>query len=85
MVKIKMVMHSPWKGENMLSAGSSSKVKHRHLPAGKRLRLREELFKQLRNRDWIFNRIENNLFFLIHPNGVYGVVVREEDIDWNKC
>jgi len=29
--------------------------------------------------------MENNLIFLIHKNGAYGVVVKMEDIDWNEC
>jgi hypothetical protein len=52
--------------------------------AGKPLRIREGLYKQLREREWIFNRMENNLIFLIHKNGAYGVVVGIEDIDWNE-
>ncbi len=52
--------------------------------AGKLLRIREGLYKQLRDREWIFNRMENNLVFLIHKNGAYGVVVGIEDIDWNQ-
>lgn len=53
--------------------------------SGKPLRIREGLYKQLREREWIFNRMENNLIFLIHKNGAYGVVVKMEDIDWNEC
>jgi hypothetical protein len=52
--------------------------------SGKLLKLREGLYKQLREPEWIFNRMENNLIFLIHKNGAYGVVVRNEDIDWNE-
>ncbi len=52
--------------------------------SGKVLKLRESLYKQLREREWIFNRMENNLIFLIHKNGAYGVVVAIEDIDWNS-
>jgi hypothetical protein len=51
---------------------------------GKLLRLREGLYKELRDREWIFNRTENDLIFLIHKNGAYGVVVGIEDIDWNE-
>jgi hypothetical protein len=54
------------------------------VPSGKLLRLREGLYKQLREREWIFNRMENNLIFLIHKNGAYGVVVKTEDIEWNE-
>lgn len=52
--------------------------------SGKPLRLREGLYKQLQEREWIFNRMENNLIFLIHKSGAYGVVVRIKDIDWNE-
>ncbi len=52
--------------------------------SGKSLKIREGLYKQLREREWIFNRMEKNLIFLIHKNGAYGVVVRIEDIDWNE-
>ncbi len=52
--------------------------------SGKLLRIREGLYKQLREREWMFNRMENNLIFLIHKNGAYGVVVGIEDIDWNE-
>jgi len=53
--------------------------------SGKLLRLREGLYKQLREREreWIFNRMENNLIFLIHKDGAYGLVVTTEDIEWN--
>ena len=51
---------------------------------GKPLKIREGLYKQLREREWIFNRTEDDLIFLIHKDGAYGVVVRNEDIDWNE-
>ena len=51
---------------------------------GRPLRIRDGLYKQLRDREWIFNRAENNSIFLIHKNGFYGVVVRIEEIDWNQ-
>jgi hypothetical protein len=50
--------------------------------SGKRLRLRDGLYKQLDDREWIFNRLEDNSIFLVHKSGTYGVVVRPEDIDW---
>jgi hypothetical protein len=52
--------------------------------SGKLLKLRDGLYRQLRDREWAFNRMEDNLIFLIHKNGAYGVVVRNEDIDWNE-
>jgi hypothetical protein len=52
---------------------------------GKLLSLKAGLDKQLKEHEWIFNRTENNLVFLIHKDGAYGVVVRSEDIDWSEC
>jgi hypothetical protein len=51
--------------------------------SGTLLKLKEGLYKQLKEREWIFNRTEDNLIFLLHKEGAYGVVVRNEDIDWN--
>jgi hypothetical protein len=53
------------------------------LSPGKLLKLKEGLYRQLKEREWIFNRTENNLVFLVHKEGAYGVVVGNEDIDWN--
>ena len=53
--------------------------------SGKVLKLKDGLYRQLKEREWVFNRSENNLIFLIHKDGAYGVVVRIEDIDWNAC
>ena len=50
---------------------------------GEPLRLREGIFRQLRDREWIFNRAEDDIIFLVHKSGAYGVVVKTGDIDWN--
>ena len=60
------------------------KAKLNSVSSGKVLKLKEGLYRQLKEREWIFNRTEDNLVFLIHKEGVYGVVVRNEDIDWNE-
>jgi hypothetical protein len=52
--------------------------------AGKLVRLREGIYKQLREREWVFNRKDENSIFLIHKNGAYGLVVGIEDIDWDE-
>ncbi len=49
---------------------------------GQPLRLREGIYKQLRDREWIFNRAEEDIIFLVHKSGAYGVVVKTGDIDW---
>ncbi len=64
---------------------SVTKARLKSLSSGKLLKLRDGLYKQLKEREWIFNRTENNWVFLVHKEGAYGVVVRSEDIDWNKC
>ena len=51
---------------------------------GSSLKIREGSYKQSRDREWIFNRVENNLIFLIHKNGVYGVAVGIEDFVWTS-
>ncbi len=52
--------------------------------SGKPLKLREGVYKQLKEREWIFNRAEKDIIFLIHKSGAYGVVVKKEDINWNE-
>ncbi len=69
----------------MAHIDSAAKAKLKSLSSGKVLTLKENLYRQLNERQWIFNRTENNLIFLIHKEGAYGVVVRNEDIDWNEC
>ena len=51
---------------------------------GKLLKIREGLYQQLPEREWIFNRVEDNSVYLIDKKGAYGVVVRMEDINWNE-
>jgi len=63
----------------------AARTRLKSLSSGKLLKLKDGLYKQLKERQWIFNRTENNLIFLIHKEGAYGVVVRNEDIDWNEC
>jgi hypothetical protein len=69
----------------MAQIDSVTKARLKSLPSGKLLKLKDGLYRQLKERQWIFNRTENNLVFLIHKEGAYGVVVRNEDIDWNEC
>lgn len=63
---------------------SLGKSKLNSIPSGKLLKLKEGLYRQLKEREWIFNRTENNLLFLINKEGAYGVIVRNEDIDWSQ-
>jgi len=54
------------------------------LASTKSLKLREGVYKQLSDREWIFNRTEKEMIFLIHKSGAFGVVVKVDDIDWNE-
>jgi hypothetical protein len=63
---------------------SVAKARINSVSSGKVLNLKEGLYRQLKEREWIFNRTENNLIFLIHEDGAYGVVVRIEDIEWSE-
>jgi len=69
----------------MRNIDSVAKARSNSVSSGKLLKLKDGLYRQLKEREWIFNRTENNLIFLIHKDGAYGVVVRMEDIDWNEC
>jgi hypothetical protein len=63
---------------------SVAKSRLNSVSSGKLLKLKDGLYRQLKEREWIFNRTENNLIFLIHKDGAYGVVVRIENIEWNE-
>jgi hypothetical protein len=69
----------------MAHIDSVTKARLKSLSSGKLLKLKDGLYRQLQEREWIFNRTENNWLFLIHKEGAYAVVVRMGDIDWNEC
>ena len=68
----------------MAPMDSVAKARLKSLSSGNLIKLKDGLYRQLKERQWIFNRTENNLVFLINKEGVYDVVVRGEDIDWNE-
>ncbi len=49
---------------------------------GQLIRLRDGVFKRLNDREWLFNKFENDLVFLVHSSRAYGIAVKTEDIDW---
>jgi len=67
----------------MLSIQKSVRTSSNEILRGKTLKLREGVYKELREREWIFNRAENDTIFLVHKSGDYGVVVNSKDIDWD--
>jgi len=53
-----------------------------YVAPGSRLRLRGDACQQVKEREWIFNNVKDQMIFLIHETGSYGIVVSIEDIDW---
>jgi hypothetical protein len=54
------------------------------IPSGKRLRLRRDVYCQLKEREWIFSKAEKDFVFLNHPSENYGLVVGTGDLDWDE-
>lgn len=54
----------------------------KHISPGKRLRLKKDVYKNIKDREWIFNRIEGNEVHLLHESKAYGLIVKIDDIDW---
>ncbi len=38
----------------------------------------------LKNREWFFNRLENDMVYLLDESGTFGMAVRIENIEWNN-
>ena len=53
-----------------------------YIAPGSRLRLRGDVCQQVKDREWIFNKVKDQTIFLIHETGTYGIAVGVEDIDW---
>ncbi len=53
-----------------------------YVAPGTRLRLRGEVYQQVKDREWIFNEVKDHTIFLIHETGTYGIAVGVDDIDW---
>ena len=50
---------------------------------GERLRLRDGAMAHVRKREWVFKGTEKDgTLLLMHENESYGLVVKENDIDW---
>ncbi len=56
----------------------------RSLSSKKRLKLREGVYRHLKEREWLFSRLENDTVFLVHHSGIFGMGVKIEDIDWSE-
>lgn len=55
-----------------------------HLTPGTRLKLRDDVYQQIKERIWIFNKMDCDGVHLIHESMAYGLIVRMEDIDWSE-
>jgi len=50
---------------------------------GERLKLREGAMVHVRKREWVFKGIEKDgPILLMHENESYGLVVKEDEIEW---
>jgi|YelNatPaOPRAMG01_1025707.scaffolds.fasta_scaffold348784_1 hypothetical protein len=54
-----------------------------HFSPGTRIRLRKDVYRYIKDREWILNRIEGNEVHLLHESRLYGLIVKMEDIDWD--
>lgn len=70
-------------GEKLANFGRSARAILNSIGSGRRLRLREDAWKQLKDREWLFNRVDSDAIFLTHEFGAYGIAVRFDDIDWS--
>lgn len=55
-----------------------------HIQPGKRLKLRDDVYRQIKEREWILNKIDSEGVHLLHESRAYGLIVRMEDIDWSE-
>ncbi len=53
------------------------------IPKGQRIRLRDGVYRWIKEREWMLDRIDGEGVHLLHETGAYGLIVRMEDIDWD--
>ena len=52
---------------------------------GEHLRLRDDVYRYLETREWIFRGVErNNTILLLHESAGFGWNVKMDDIDWES-
>jgi hypothetical protein len=58
----------------------------RSLTRDTRLRLKEHVYWNLKNRGLFFNRVGDETVYLLDESGVFGMAVKVDSIDWsNVC
>ena len=65
-----------------------ARIKRRGMPlvtisVGQRLRLRDDVARQIQTREWIFKRVEKDgTILLVHESAGFGWNVKPDHIDW---
>ncbi len=60
----------------------SKKIVNAVVP-GERLKLRDDVYRTIRPREWIFKRMEpDDRLLLVNETGIFGWDVKIDDIDW---
>jgi hypothetical protein len=58
------------------------KLVSNYVVPGTRLRLRGDVLQQMKEREWIFIKVKDQMVFLIHETKACTIAVEIEDIDW---
>jgi hypothetical protein len=70
-------------GKNLTQSHILARRVLSHISPGKRVRLRDDTYRQIKDREWILNKIDSDGIHLLHESRAYGLIVRMEDIDWS--
>ncbi len=62
----------------------AERIVSNYVAPGTRLKLRGGACQQVKEREWIFNKVKDHMIFLVHETGAYGIAVDVEDIDWTE-
>ncbi len=69
----------------MVESGRRNRAKLllKFLTPGDRLKLRNDVFRHVQSREWIFDRAEEeDRILLLHETGRFGWSIKTADIDW---
>lgn len=70
--------------KNLMPSNITARRVLNRIAIGRRVRLRDHVYKQVREREWILGKVDSEGIHLLHPSKVYGLIVRMEDIDWSE-
>ena len=84
----KMVKEQKPKRTNAVAKSDYEKAKNsllKSITPGEHLRLRDDVYRYLETREWIFRGVErNNTILLLHESAGFGWNVKMDDIDWES-